>query len=172
MSCTTRGGQGGHKIKPSRGGGAQVATSSEVFLFDLPALGGGWSGGGRGAKSGPTVGVELNRRFDKIISALFEDPSIVKLGFAFHQDLQLLRKCWPQARGFRRMVSLLDVGPLSAQALGRSNSSLSKTCQAWLGKPLDKTECASSWGHRCVVCACFVESRHHLGRPSRVQVQG
>lgn len=41
------------------------------------------------------------------------------------------------------------MGELSSAVLGRSTPSLSKTCEAWLGKPLDKTECASKWDVRC-----------------------
>lgn len=41
-----------------------------------------------------------------------------------------------------------QVGELSSAVLGRRTPSLSKTCEAWLGKPLDKTECASKWASR------------------------
>lgn len=129
----------------------QVATSSEVFLFDLPGLCGGRNDNrgypGSAAGAGPKPG-ELRHRFDDLIAALLSNPSIVKLGFAFDHDLSNLRKCWPEVRGFRRLDSLLEIGKLSNRVLGEEHPSLSKTCEAWLGKPLDKTECASDWGHR------------------------
>ena len=134
---------------------AQVATSTDVFLFDLDALCGDgvndWSRGG--SRSGrerraPHRRNELARAFDRTIGALFSDERIVKLGFAFHHDLSLLRRTWPGVEGFRNVSALLEVGSLSEAVLGKEVGSLSKTCEAWLGKPLDKNECTSEWNQR------------------------
>ncbi|CAN0224628.1 unnamed protein product [Ectocarpus sp. 6 AP-2014] len=114
----------------------QVATSTDVFLFDLIAL------------LGRAASLEVSRQFDATVEGLLTDPHIVKLGFSFAHDATALRKTFPSARGFRRIAALLEVGELSSAVLGRSTPSLSKTCEAWLGKPLDKTECASKWDVR------------------------
>ncbi|CBN77309.1 conserved unknown protein [Ectocarpus siliculosus] len=114
----------------------QVATSTDVFLFDLIAL------------LGRAASLEVSRQFDATVEDLLTDPHIVKLGFSFAHDATALRKTFPSARGFRRIAALLEVGELSSAVLGRSTPSLSKTCEAWLGKPLDKTECASKWDVR------------------------
>eukprot|EP00903_Cladosiphon_okamuranus_P015468 g14282.t1 len=114
----------------------QVATSTDVFLFDLMAL------------SVHRAAPDVLRRFDAIMEPLLSTPRIVKLGFAFGGDAAALRKACPSIRAFRRIEALLEVGELSSAVLGRRTTSLSKTCEAWLGKPLDKTECTSTWGNR------------------------
>lgn len=48
------------------------------------------------------------------------------------------------------LVRFDQVGPLSNRVLGQQNGSLTQQCEAWLGKPLDKTQCTSDWGHRSV----------------------
>ncbi|CAM9902554.1 unnamed protein product, partial [Hapterophycus canaliculatus] len=114
----------------------QVATCTNVFLFDLVAL------------TAQRAHPDLSRNFDATMGALLSDPRIVKLGFAFGSDAAALRKACQNMRGFRQIEALLEVGKLSSDVLGRETPSLSKTCEAWLGKPLDKTECVSKWGER------------------------
>eukprot|EP00752_Nemacystus_decipiens_P004366 g3990.t1 len=114
----------------------QVATTTDVFLFDLIAL------------SERRAEPDVFRRFDATMDSLLSNPRIVKLGFSFSADATALRKACPSMRGFRRILALLEVGDLSYSVLGRKTPSLSKTCEAWLGKPLDKTECASKWATR------------------------
>ncbi|CAN0205206.1 unnamed protein product [Scytosiphon promiscuus] len=114
----------------------QVATCTDVFLFDLVAL--------TARKAHP----ELSRHFDATMEALLSDPHIVKLGFAFGPDMAALRKACQSMRGKHGRRACLRVGDLSSAVLGRETPSLSKTCEAWLGKPLDKTECVSKWGKR------------------------
>lgn len=127
----------------------QVATSTNVFLFDLEALCG--IGNNNGAKPPehtrrhPHRNDDLCERFDRAIGDLLASEDIVKLGFSFDQDIVALRRSWPLVNGFRRIVGLLEVGDLSEDVLGQENSSLTKLCEAWLGKPLDKTECTSKW---------------------------
>lgn len=114
----------------------QVATKDEVFIFDLHAL----------CHGGPSH--SLVPQFDYIVETLFSNPNVIKLGFAFKQDVKNLCQSWPKVRGFRCMMGLLDVGKVSKVVLEKNNPSLSKTCEAWLGKPLDKTECISKWENR------------------------
>lgn len=168
----------------------QVATSTDVFLFDLDAIcgygdngdsrtranatGSAYTNTNRNGASNSSNGNsnsssssrppyrrkpppqqprrprhdELARCFDSTIGALFASPRIVKLGFSFDNDAAMLRKTWPHVRGFRRVVAVLEVGELGESAFGKTTPSLSSTCEAWLGKPLDKTECASKWNLR------------------------
>ncbi|CAN0148816.1 unnamed protein product [Pylaiella littoralis] len=114
----------------------QVATSTGVFLFDLVAL------------FSRRANLDVFPRFDATMEALLSNPRIVKLGFSFKQDAAALRKACPEVRGFRQIEPLLEVGVLSSAVLGRETPSLTKTCREWLGKPLDKTECASKWANR------------------------
>ncbi|CAN0512062.1 unnamed protein product, partial [Laminaria digitata] len=88
------------------------------------------------------------QRFDSTIGALFSSLRIVKLGFSFDNDAATLRKTWPHVRGFRRVMAVLEVGEVGESAFGKKTPSLTATCEAWLGKPLDKTECASKWNLR------------------------
>ena len=157
-----------------------MATSTDVFLFDLDAIcgygsrngygnangkiNGNTSGNANGSGNGsrpyssrkaqtsssppPPRRDELARRFDSMIGHLFASPRIVKLGFSFDNDAATLRRTWPHVRGFRRVAAVLEVGELGESAFGRTTPSLSSTCEAWLGKPLDKTECASKWNLR------------------------
>ena len=150
----------------------QVATAEDVFLFDLNAIcgdgalqpvhgkgvcsrnGNGYGNGScRGKKSSRDRPPryrrdELAREFDRTVGDLFSDDRIVKLGFSFRNDAAHLRRTWPEIAGFRNISALLEVRDLSEAVLGREVGSLSNTCEAWLGKPLDKTECASRWDHR------------------------
>eukprot|EP00904_Undaria_pinnatifida_P000075 jgi/Undpi1/10068/HiC_scaffold_28.g12522.m1 len=168
----------------------QVATSTDVFLFDLDAICGYGDNGDSRTRANATGSAytntnrndasnssngnsnsssssrppyrrkpppqqprrprhdELARCFDSTIGALFASPRIVKLGFSFDNDAAMLRKTWPHVRGFRRVVAVLEVGELGESAFGKTTPSLSSTCEAWLGKPLDKTECASKWNLR------------------------
>lgn len=130
----------------------QVATATDVFVFDLDVIcGNGNSSGGwprDGSNRRGNSNIELARTFDRTIGALFSDETIVKLGFSFHQDTTHLRRTWPGVKGFRNISALLEVGSLSEAVLEREVGSLSKTCKAWLGKPLDKTECTSQWHRR------------------------
>lgn len=131
-----------------------MATATDVFLFDLDAIcGNGSSSSSSGWHRDRTrrrcnSNIELARTFDRTIGALFSDETIVKLGFSFHQDTSHLRRTWPSVKGFRNISALLEVGSLSEAVLEREVGSLSKTCKAWLGKPLDKTECTSQWHRR------------------------
>lgn len=88
------------------------------------------------------------KEFDTMIGDLFTSRDIVKIGFAFSGDMAALRRTWPNVSSFRQLEALLEMSTLSDAVLGESNPSLAKTCNAWLGKPLDKTECASTWAVR------------------------
>lgn len=84
----------------------QVATCTEVFLFDLVAL------------TARSVHPELSRHFDATMTSLLSDPRIVKLGFAFGPDTVALRKACQNMRGFRRIEALLEVCALVGRDSG------------------------------------------------------
>ena len=120
----------------------QIATVDSVILVDIPAL------------SRTNAGVEALERH---INPLFHDPTIVMIGFSCREDLSKLRSS-PCVRADRhwfhgsRGPTIVDlqgmIARLKIAQLPRDNFGLSRACEYYLMKPLDKSEQCSEWSQR------------------------
>ncbi|XP_048202818.1 LOW QUALITY PROTEIN: exonuclease mut-7 homolog [Perognathus longimembris pacificus] len=152
----------------------QVADEDHVFLLDVLAL--LQPPGGQGAQA-----------FSRMVSRLFSDASITKLGYGLAADLQQLGTVCPSLVGMEKQIcSIVDLQPVhnQMQEMGvavpttgdrtTSPRGLSLLVQQVLGTPLDKTEQLSNWSRRplqesqllyaAADAYCLLEVYHALGR--------
>ena len=115
----------------------QIATTEKVALVDIPALSMTQNG---------TDALELT------VGKLFESPNTLIVGFSCRQDMARLQSspCARSRHWLGKTQGVVDVqkmiekeGVPSLRGLG-----LSKACEHFLGKPLDKSEQCSFWSAR------------------------
>ncbi|XP_064146843.1 exonuclease mut-7 homolog isoform X7 [Loxodonta africana] len=125
----------------------QLAVEGRVLLLDVPGL--AQLPGGQGVQA-----------LSQLLSQLFSDPSITKLGYGMAGDLQSLGASCPtladlekQMRGgldlqqMHRQMRLADRPGPRVDAAGAPRG-LSLLVQQVLGKPLDKAQQLSNWDLR------------------------
>eukprot|EP00930_Biecheleria_cincta_P074539 TRINITY_DN61756_c0_g1_i1.p1 TRINITY_DN61756_c0_g1~~TRINITY_DN61756_c0_g1_i1.p1 ORF type:complete len:762 (+),score=158.40 TRINITY_DN61756_c0_g1_i1:28-2313(+) len=114
----------------------QVAAESFVHVFDLLEL---------AHEHAPTAPA-----LSALLKSLLDDPSFVKLGFGFRNDLQRLAASYPHLECFRRVQCVVDVQEafLEARREGGQPSGLSALCMQHFGAPLSKRLQTSDWGSR------------------------
>lgn len=117
----------------------QLSHPKQAMLIDIPAL------------SSTSEGVIALK---DTVGALFECPKSVVVGFSCHHDISRLRgsPCFGDTHWLTQTQALVDAQRLVAERepdLKRSNTiGLSRVCQYYFGKPLDKSEQCSIWGAR------------------------
>lgn len=114
----------------------QLASTETVLLIDILAL------------SSTEEGVDALRQ---TVGKLLNSPEWILIGFACRQDLSRLRAspCVQEQHWMTLTNSVVDVQPLIgiAEASLRTTG-LSRACEHFLGKPLDKSEQCSMWSSR------------------------
>ena len=116
----------------------QVATSKRVILIDIPAL------------SKTIQGADALK---STVGDLFANKNATVVGFGCRQDLARLRAtpCASESHWLSDTVAIIDLQAMiskmdpstTCQGLG-----LSRCCERFLGKPLDKSEQCSLWTRR------------------------
>jgi ribonuclease D len=132
----------------------QLATIHGVILVDIPAL---------------SSTVEGVNSLERNIGVLFRRPSTVLVGFNCREDLSKLRSSpyVGAAHWFPQNLVVCDLQSLTKSTMGPSVG-LSRCCEHYLKKPLDKSEQCSEWNQRplsepqrvyaaldAYVCACI-----------------
>lgn len=114
----------------------QLASTETVLLIDILAL------------SSTEEGADALRQ---TVGKLLNSPEWTLIGFACRQDLSRLRAspCVQEQHWMSLTNSVVDVQPLIgiAEASLRTTG-LSRACEHFLGKPLDKSEQCSMWSSR------------------------
>lgn len=113
----------------------QVATASDIFLFDLPAL------------ARPAT----RTRSLVLLQLFFESPDIVKLVWSFDKsDLRMLRQAANGAfkSAFSKPKGVLELCNVFGGGSKGNLPSLSTACQQSLGRPLNKSQQTSNWEQR------------------------
>lgn len=122
----------------SGGSGAsllQVATATDILLFDLPVL-------ARPATRTRTL---------VLLQQLFGSADIVKLVWSFDKnDLRMLRLAASEAfkSAFRHLNGIFELCNVMEGAVKGKLPSLSEACHRSLGRPLDKSQQTSNWNAR------------------------
>ena len=122
----------------------QLASMKTVLLIDILAL---------------SSGVEGVKALRQTVGKLLANPDWIMIGFACHQDLSRLRaspcvniqqELGQQEQHWMSTTSaILDVQPLVGTAEeSLRKTGLSRACEHFLGKPLDKAEQCSLWSAR------------------------
>jgi 3'-5' exonuclease len=113
----------------------QLATTECAILVDIPAL------------SKTIEGVEA---LERTVGRLFADSKATMVGFGCKQDLQRLRTspCTRNPHWFAQTDAVCDLQPLVDSCSGRPGMGLSRCCEYYLSKPLDKSEQCSDWHRR------------------------
>lgn len=141
----------------------QISTTSGVaLLVDIPAL------------SNSLQGADA---LERTVGSLFASPSCLVVGFGCRQDLSKLRSspCARASHWLGETSAVIDLQPLVDKAVGTVGTGLSRCCEQFLLKPLDKAEQCSDWNHRplsaqqqeyavldAYVCA-LIYSKHFAG---------
>ncbi len=107
----------------------QLASVGTAALFDLVAL---------------AADTELAQAADKLLTSLFDEPGLIKLGQSFGDDLRLLKRGYPAWGAWRSMRNLLDASVPYREVVGKARKgsqlvSLAKLSAYALGRPM----CAS-----------------------------
>ncbi|OQR83434.1 hypothetical protein THRCLA_10941 [Thraustotheca clavata] len=102
----------------------QIASEKIVFLIDL-------------------IAIEALPLGFTTLTWLFNNPSLIKVGFGFRNDLRVLHDTFPDLVPQLTITSLLEYDTVSAAA-----KSLSESVEIGLGKPLNKTCQLSNWDRR------------------------
>ena len=118
----------------------QLASTEKVLLIDILAL---------------SSTEEGTNALQQTVGKLFENPEWTVIGFACRQDLSRLRAS-PCAQittqnehWMHTTKSVVDVQPLIGEAEeSLRTTGLSRACEQFLGKPLDKAEQCSLWSGR------------------------
>lgn len=123
----------------------QLATHDSCFIVDVQEV------FGRSLES--DVQIEL----DKALSALFSNPSLLKVGYCGGGDLRKLFASFPAISAFESVSSVLDLSTLSHAVLPdvsrQSIGSLSRLAARCLGRSLDKAMQKSPWSQRPLTAA-------------------
>lgn len=111
----------------------QIGTSKAVILVDIPAL---------------SMTVEGAGALELTVGSLFASSECVVVGFGCRQDLSKLRSspCARNNHWFGETTAVLDLQVLVGKTLGQRG--LSRCCEHYLLKPLDKSEQCSLWNKR------------------------
>ncbi|XP_057856610.2 uncharacterized protein LOC131065979 isoform X1 [Cryptomeria japonica] len=112
---------------PSKVSILQIATAEKVLIFDLVGL----------SQTVPHV-------LDTCLKEVFHSPNILKLGYAFHNDLDQLFQSYRELECFHFCEGILDLQKLH----GSSKGGLSGLTKTALGGHLNKTRRMSNWEHR------------------------
>ena len=113
----------------------QLANPKQVLLLDIPAL------------SSTEEGVHV---LEETVGALLDSREVV-VGFSCRQDLSRLRTspCNRTNHWVSGTTAVVDAQRLVEDAEPKlKNAGLSRVCQHYLGKPLDKAEQCSCWSSR------------------------
>jgi hypothetical protein len=103
----------------------QIATYSHVLLFDLFTA---------------SSNAELQAAMDRVLTELFTNPLIVKVGFAFDKaDIQMLAR-HSEMKFHQKVSSHVDMNEVTRTVMDRPCKSLSDGCARFLNKPLCKTQ--------------------------------
>ena len=119
----------------------QLANSKMVLLIDIPAV------------SSTEQGVKVLK---DTVGDLLDSPNFTTIGFSCKQDLSRLRAspCAPQQQEVSRHWMTGTRAVVDLQTLVRNvepslrKTGLSRTCEHYLSKPLDKSEQCSLWSGR------------------------
>lgn len=113
----------------------QISTLNNVFLVDIPAL------------SESPEGSEMLERF---IGRLFSSSNCVLVGFGCSQDVAKLRSspCSNKDHWLGDTRAVVDLQSMLNKTHGRIGLGLSRSCEIFLSKPLDKAEQCSDWQQR------------------------
>jgi hypothetical protein len=114
----------------------QVSTCHIAILIDLPAL---------------SKTPEGTQALTQTLGSLFADSSKVVVGFGCKQDLSKLRstRCEGGKHWLSGTNAVVDAQPLAEQKEeSKRTIGLSRVCEKYLGKPLDKSEQCSVWNAR------------------------
>jgi 3'-5' exonuclease len=113
----------------------QLATTECAILVDIPAL------------SKTIEGVDA---LERTVGRLFADSRATVVGFGCRQDLQRLRTspCTRNRHWFAQPNAVCDLQPLVDNCASRVGMGLSRCCEYYLSKPLDKSEQCSDWHRR------------------------
>jgi hypothetical protein len=114
----------------------QLASAETVLLIDILAL------------SSTEEGVNALRQ---TVGKLLDNPEWTLIGFACRQDLSRLRAspCVQEQHWMSMTNAVVDMQPLIGIAEpSLRTTGLSRACEHFLGKPLDKSEQCSMWSSR------------------------
>ena len=114
----------------------QLGSVKKLLLIDIPAL------------SSTREGVDA---LEETVGALFACPKSIVVGFACRQDLSRLRvsHCQRDTHWLTSTQAVVDVQTLVAKDEPQlSKIGLSRVCEHYFGKPLDKAEQCSQWSGR------------------------
>eukprot|EP00977_Amphora_coffeiformis_P016767 scaffold5296_cov163-Amphora_coffeaeformis.AAC.22 len=114
----------------------QIATTKNVMLIDVPAL---------------SMSTEGTEALKKTVGKLFACPAATVAGFACRQDMARLRSspCVSKEHWIGRSEGIVDVQTMAGKAVPTlRRTGLSRACEHFLGKPLDKSEQCSLWTAR------------------------
>ena len=103
----------------------QLASPSKVFLLNMNAL--------------------KSERVITLLNGLFQNTSLLKLGYQFKEDLKKLQQNFE--RGQLYMRNFLDLGDLFSDLTGNKLTSLQNVCEKVLGENLSKEEQCTDWTH-------------------------
>ena len=131
----------------------QIATTKHVMLIDVPAL---------------SMTLDGTEALTKTVGKLFACPTAIIAGFACRQDVVRLRSspCFFKEHWLGRTEGIVDVQIMAGKAVPTlRRTGLSKACEFFIGKPLDKSEQCSLWSARPltreqkVYAVCYSTSR-------------
>ncbi|CAB9518539.1 Exonuclease mut-7 homolog [Seminavis robusta] len=113
----------------------QIASLKRVILIDIPTL------------SSTPEGADA---LEKTIGRLFASfPAITMVGFSCKQDIKKLRTSGSWFGRSQPVKNVQDLQTLAASSDHKmSRLGLSRVCERYLGKPLDKSEQCSQWNER------------------------
>ena len=131
----------------------QIATTKDAILIDVPAL---------------SMTVDGTEALKQTVGKLFACPTTIVAGFACRQDMARLRSspCLCTEHWLGHSEGIVDLQSMAGKAEPKlRRTGLSRACEHFLGKPLDKSEQCSLWTARPltkeqrVYAVCHLKSR-------------
>ncbi|XP_024528978.1 uncharacterized protein LOC112345788 isoform X2 [Selaginella moellendorffii] len=106
----------------------QMASKEDAFVLDLLGL-----------------SVTAPQALNLCISTLFQSEEIIKLGYAVHNDLEMLAESFPEVDGFRSCKTIIDLQVFPDKLSAGGLSGLTKLT---MGGHLDKDVRMTDWNQR------------------------
>ncbi|XP_024536563.1 uncharacterized protein LOC112348400 [Selaginella moellendorffii] len=106
----------------------QMASKEDAFVLDLLGL-----------------SVTAPQALNLCISTLFQSEEIIKLGYAVHNDLEMLAESFPEVDGFRSCKTIIDLQVFPDKLSAGGLSGLTKLT---MGGHLDKDVRMTDWNRR------------------------
>ena len=127
-------------------------SMEKVYLFDLQSL-------LRPLLSPDESPNELETLVSECLSNLMRSTRLIKVGFQLGNDLRRLAASYPNIPAFQNVHSVLEVSALARKVMHmnkqrnvrRATSSLSRLCEAFLERRLNKEQQCSDWAQRPLV---------------------